>query len=157
MFIPKGITQRGKNIASSIVAYVHAGASATSLYNKIKGTAFGYRKQTFLNDFRQFRIAKEGWDAVKRLPANTRIAPEYFVKPQHTIVDTRYAYVYHGQVKDIATGKLHDWYQTIGTDILDTKADLIQRIEDANKKQCDLIAEQLLTSEIVQTFRGNKL
>jgi len=81
------------------------GYSATAALNHLKGIGFGYRRTTFLADWREITGAKKVEAAFRFAPRKYRMSYQ-MMAPTETFQQEKYKYVFRAHGRDTKTGQL---------------------------------------------------
>lgn len=125
MFIPENVSEKGVRWSSIISSGVEGGVSTNKIISYFRQSGIGYDQNLMVKDIRQFRIAKEGAEAVKRLPGFLVPPVEYIKKPQQTTVQERYAVVVTGEFENLDTGESEFYTKTITFDSMMKKSEMV--------------------------------
>jgi len=156
-YVPRGLTSFGIKHAGLFLSANMQKMSANKALKWFQSMDLGRRKTDFLKDFKQYNIAQNGWNAIIRMPKHNRISKDYFVTPKSTVVNSRYAYVVKGTIHNNKTGAERPFFETLGSNILETKKDMITRAENDLINKYGKDDEILIKSNVVQVYRGNKI
>jgi len=118
--MPNGFTKARLMAQSFLRAGGREGIGANTLLKTIREAGLGYRRTTFLADYRNYQRLPSQYETMKYVGGDKRMANYNYIEVPR-FQKSAYAYVVDVKVKDSATGREFDMRTTVSSDVALTR------------------------------------
>lgn len=130
-FLPKIPIGSARSVGRGLIPKLYKfGFSANGALKWLKYKGFGYRRKTFLLDWRQILGIKKKKDPIRNVRPDTKPGVDLMVDTEDE-QHNKYKYTYKATIKDQTTGEISEKFISIGSDkirqygVMDEMADII--------------------------------